>query len=143
MFLKKREPEMPSIWPFDDWFDELFFSKVPFFRGRFVPAMDVYEEKDGLTIRAELPGMTEKDLQIEIDGDSLFIHGEKHVMREETEGHRVHRLESRSGEFARRVQLPSSVDPDRAKAEFKNGVLTIRFPYRQEAKKRQIKIETK
>ena len=96
--------------------------------------------KDSVTIKAELPGVEAKDLDISVSGDVLTIKGEKRQEREEKDEHR-HLVERSYGAFSRMVRLPAPVASDKAKASFKSGVLTITLPKTEEAKRKAIPIK--
>ncbi len=104
------------------------------------PRLDVAETKDSVTIKAELPGVEAKDLDISASGDVLTIKGEKRQEREEKEEHR-YLVERSYGAFSRMVRLPAPVASDKAKASFKSGVLTITLPKTEEAKRKAIPIK--
>lgn len=95
----------------------------------FEPTVDVVENKKGLEVTAELPGLEEKDIEVELTSDHLILHGEKSEETEE-EGDNFYHRERRFGSFERRIALPWEVDPEKVKAEatFKKGVLTIQVP---------------
>lgn len=105
-----------------------------------IPALDLYEEKDNVVVKAELPGMEEKEVEISFEQDTLTIRGEKKQEEEVKEDNYYH-LERSYGKFQRSIVIPSHVDATVAKATFKNGVLEIRLPKKEEVKPRQIKIE--
>ncbi|MBI3269282.1 MAG: Hsp20/alpha crystallin family protein [Planctomycetes bacterium] len=109
-------------------------------QANWIPALDVFEGKDALHVQIELPGMDQKDLALTFHDGVLTIRGEK-KQEWQTEGHEVHRVERRYGSFARSLSLPATVDPAQAAASFKNGVLTILLPKREEAKPREIQIK--
>jgi HSP20 family protein len=111
------------------------------FEGTF-PAADVVEGEREYRITAELPGMSEKDLEISLGGDVLTVKGEKKEEREEQGGNR-YVAERRFGSFQRSFRLPEDADPDRIEAGFKNGVLTVTLPKRPEAQAQRRKIEVK
>ncbi len=92
--------------------------------GGWLPAVDVSESEKDLTIRAEIPGVDPKDLDVAVSGDSLLISGEKR-QEEEQKGRGFYRSERHYGSFRRQVPLPRGVDPDSISAEYKNGVLTV------------------
>lgn len=104
------------------------------------PATDVSETPEYLTLRLEVPGLSRDDVMLSIERNTLTVHGEK---RQETttENENFYRSERSYGSFERSFALPSHVDPDGVKASMENGVLTIRFPRREEAKARPIEIE--
>jgi HSP20 family protein len=101
-----------------------------------MPATDVYEKDGQLHIRAELPGMTEKDIQVTISGDVVTISGEKKEEREVKEDE-YYRSERRYGRFVRKVTIPTGADFEHGTAQFRNGVLEIDIPIKPvEASKR-------
>jgi HSP20 family protein len=104
------------------------------------PALDVYEEKDQIVVKAELPGMTKDDIQISISDNVLTIKGEKKKEEEDT-GKDYYRSERVYGAFFRAIPLPAEINPDKVQATFKNGVLEIRLPKSEEAKKKEIKVK--
>lgn len=107
-----------------------------------VPAVDVTEDEKAYKISAELPGMSEKDIEVAISGDMLTLKGEKRQEREEKEKNRY--LSERSyGAFQRAFTLPDGVERDKISAEFSKGVLTLTLPKTPEAQKQQKKIEVK
>jgi HSP20 family protein len=110
------------------------------FEHAFVPYTDIYEEKDGLVMKTELPGVTRKDLDISLSGDRLTIKAEK---KEETrEDATRHTHERYYGQYFRSVTLPYPVKEDEISATFENGVLEVRLPKAEEAKARKIEIKT-
>ena len=109
--------------------------------GSWVPPVDIYENGDReLVLKAELPDMTREDIDITVDDGTLTIKGEKKFSRDVKE-EQVHRIERRYGTFSRSFSLPQTVDAARVGAEYKNGVLTVRLPLREEARPRQIKVD--
>ena len=107
-----------------------------------MPAVDVAESEKSYEIKAELPGMDEKDIEVKVTDGSLTIKGEKQEEREEKERD-YYLQERRYGSFERSFELPESVDPDRIEASFKKGVLTVTLPKKAEAQKPAKKIEVK
>ena len=105
-----------------------------------VPAVDLYEEKDELVAKVELPGMTKDEIEINISDNLLTIKGEK-KKEEETKEEDYYCCERSYGSFTRAVELPREVQVEKAKASFKNGVLEIRLPKTEEAKKKELKIK--
>jgi len=106
------------------------------------PAVDITEDDTAYKIAAELPGMTEKDIDISLNGDTLVLKGEKREEREEKEKHRY--LSERSyGSFQRNFALPVGINRDQIKAEFTKGVLTVTLPKTAEAQQQQKKIEVR
>lgn len=122
---------------------ERFFGELPSLDISVVgwaPRLDMTEAKDSVTIKAELPGLEAKDLDVSISGDTLTIKGEKRQEREERDEHH-HLVERSYGAFSRVVRLPAPVASDKIKASFKNGVLTITLPKTEEAKRKPIPIK--
>lgn len=103
---------------------------------------DIYETDNNLTITADLPGLEEKDIKVEINNNILTISGEKKIDHEE-KGKNFHRVERSSGFFCRSVQLTISIDENNIEAKFKNGVLTITLPKSLEARSKIKQIEVK
>jgi HSP20 family protein len=108
-----------------------------------IPATEVVEDEEAITLTAELPGMKREDVKIEVEDDVLRIHGEKREEREEVEeGDGTVRLsERRYGSFSRAFALSGSVDAEEISAAMKDGVLTIRLPKTELARGRTIEIE--
>jgi HSP20 family protein len=107
--------------------------------GMWTPQTDVTETKDSVSIKAELPGLEAKDVEVSVSGDMLIIKGEKKQEKEEKDEHR-HLVERTHGAFSRMVRLPAPVAPDKIKATFKNGVLTVTLPKTEEAKPKAIPV---
>ena len=105
-----------------------------------VPPVDIYQSGDHeLVLKAELPDMTREDIDITVENSVLTIKGQKRLgdVKEE----QFHHVERRYGTFSRSFSLPPTVDSGKVWAEYKNGVLTVRLPLREEAKPRSIKVE--
>ena len=106
-----------------------------------VPPVDIYQTGEHeLVLKAELPDMTREDIDINIENFVLTIKGEKKLATDVKE-EQFHHVERRYGSFTRSFSLPTTVDPSRVTAEYKNGVLTVRLPLREEAKPRSIKVD--
>lgn len=105
-----------------------------------VPAVDVFENaQHELVLKAELPGVKKEDIDLKVENNTLTIRGER--KREfETKEDGYHRVERTYGSFARSFTLPTTVNADGVKAEYKDGVLTVTLPPREEAKPRQVQI---
>lgn len=151
---KELETYRPMGWlsPFermDEMFDE--FVRKPFgrpFLSRFPrimeeiapsPSVDIFEEKDDIVLKTELPGMTKDDIEINLTGDMITLSGEK-KKEEKIEEKNYYRHECLYGSFKRSFTLPAEVQSDKAKASFKNGILEVRIPKTEEAKKKAVKI---
>jgi len=105
-----------------------------------LPSIDVSETKNELVIKAELPGLDPKDIDISMNNGYLTIKGEKKHEKEEKDEN-YHLIERSYGSFTRSVRLPREVQNDKITASFKNGVLRITLPKSEEAKKKEIKIK--
>ena len=106
---------------------------------RWIPAMDLVETEDSLVLRADLPGMTQEDVEIEVKDRTLTISGERRSESEEKkEG--FHRVERAFGRFSRALALPDGVDAERIAASFDNGVLEVKIPKPEESKPHRIEI---
>jgi HSP20 family protein len=109
--------------------------------GTWIPPVDIFQNGDHeIVLKAELPGMKREDLEITIDNNTLTIKGEK-KLTDEVKDDQFHRVERRYGVFSRSFSLPPTVDPTKVSAEYKNGVLTLKLPLREEAKPHQIHVD--
>lgn len=109
--------------------------------GRWMPPVSVSETSDELLLTAELPGMTEDDISIDLENNVLTVSGQKNEVREEgDEERRYHVYERHFGSFNRSFTLPRTVDPNTITATFDNGVLSVKLPKMAEAKGRKIEI---
>lgn len=106
------------------------------------PRIDLAESENEITVKAELPGVAPEDVSVEIVGNSLTIHGEKKEQKQEKQAN-YHYVERQYGAFRRTIQLPSTVDQDKAKATFKDGVLSLTLPKHPEAKPKRISVQAK
>ncbi len=118
------------------------FRRIEKVTGLVMPDVDVTETEGELRVTAELPGMEEKDVEIELSGSQLTVRGEKKEEREETKKD-YHVSERRYGSFRRTLQVPDTVDAENINAEMKNGVLTVVLPKTEEAKSKARKISVK
>lgn len=103
------------------------------------PAVDIYETENELVLKADLPDINEKDLDVCVENNTLTIHGERKFEQKVKEGGYL-RTERSYGSFSRSFSLPSMVNAEAIKAEYKNGVLTVELPKRAESKPKQVKI---
>ena len=106
---------------------------------RWAPAMDVVEAEDHLVLEADLPGLSEDDVNIEVRDNVLTISGERRTEREDSR-RGYHRVERAFGSFARSLTLPDGIDPDRIEASFDRGVLSVKIPKPKERKPHRIEI---
>ena len=127
---------------FDRQIDRMFDEALRAFgtsEGAWVPACNAWEDTNGFYVQMALPGWEPKDVALEVNNQMLSVKGEK---TDETSAARKHLLhEIADGRFVRIFKLPTTVDHDKASANYKNGLLTISFPKREEAKPRRIVIE--
>jgi HSP20 family protein len=109
-------------------------------RGTWTPSVDIYELDGALVLKAELPDMRREDIDVNVENNTLTIRGERKLdneIRQES----FHRIERAYGSFLRQFSLPATVDTAKIAAEYKNGVLTVKLPVRDEAKPRTINVE--
>jgi HSP20 family protein len=130
--------EMDRLW--NRFLGETSFAKT--FDEMWSPSVDISETKDNFVVKAELPGLEAKDVNVSISGDILTIKGEKKAEEEEKDEH-YHRVERYSGSFQRVFQLPSGVKADKIEATFDKGVLKVTLPKVEEAKKKEIEVKVK
>jgi HSP20 family protein len=151
--LVKHEPSR-AISPFETmekWFEEAFRRPFPLMGPswwpRFketiteevMPSIDIFEEGDNVVVKAEVPGIKKEDLDISVTDNTVSISGEK-KKEEKVERKNYYREERSYGSFTRSFRLPTEVQTDKAKASFKEGILEIRIPKTEEAKKREKKV---
>jgi len=127
--------QMENLW-------ESFFGPESrdFYNEGFTTCLDVAENKDEVLVKIDVPGIDEKDFSVYLSGDNLIIKGERKEDKEEKEKH-YHRIERRHGNFQRVIALPVSVNAEKINAEYKNGVLEIHLPKKEEAKPKEIQIK--
>jgi HSP20 family protein len=129
---------------FDRFFDEPWsaFDRAFSSFGAWAPSLDVIDGEKEVTVKAELPGVDPKEVEISVLGQTLTLSGEKKSEREE-KGKGFYRSECEYGSFRRQVQLPEGVDPDKVKAEYANGVLTVKLEKSRTATPKRIPVSTK
>jgi HSP20 family protein len=103
------------------------------------PAVDVFETENELVVKADLPDMTEKDIDVRVENNTLTVRGERKFEQQTSEDNYL-RIERAYGSFTRSFSLPNTVNPEAIRAEYRNGVLTVRMPKREESKPKQIMI---
>jgi HSP20 family protein len=128
-------PGFGRLTTLQDELDRLFDAPL---RG-WTPALEVHEDKEGYTVRTELPGMKREEIEVSIQDGTLVISGER---KAETvkEGTEVHRQERNFGKFTRVLTLPAAVAAEKVKASYKDGILTVVVPKAEEAKPKQITV---
>jgi HSP20 family protein len=109
-------------------------------RGAWVPAVDIFEQGDTLVLKAELPDMRREDISLTVENSTLTLSGER-KLEKDVKQENFHRVERAYGSFSRSFSLPPTVDTGKIAAEYKDGVLTVRLPVREEAKPRTIKVD--
>lgn len=135
-----RRSEFPTATRlFEEFFNDFPFPSVFEDRDRWVPSVDILEKDGNLILRAELPGMTEKDIDLKLEGDTLTLKGERKLENEDKKAN-YHRIESYHGSFTRSFRLPETVDSEKISAEYKNGVLTVTIPQKPEVRPREIPV---
>jgi|SRR5215467_3029390 len=105
----------------------------------FAPAVDVYEDEHKVTLKIEVPGIEEKDIDVHVENNILTVHGERKIEKEEKEEN-YRRVEREYGSFTRNFTLPQSVDTENVSANYDKGVLKISLPKKAQAKPKQIKV---
>jgi HSP20 family protein len=105
----------------------------------FAPPVDVYEDEHNVTLKVEVPGIDEKDIDVRIENNVLTVHGERKFEKEEKEDH-FRRVERQYGSFTRTFTLPTTVDSEKVSASYDKGILKISLPKKAEAKPKQIKV---
>jgi HSP20 family protein len=105
----------------------------------FAPPVDIYEDEHNVTLKLEIPGIEEKDIDVRIENNTLTVHGERTIEKEEKEEN-FRRVERQYGSFTRSFTLPSSVDTGQVSANYDKGVLKINLAKKAEAQPKQIKI---
>jgi HSP20 family protein len=110
-------------------------------RGAWSPSVDIYENKDQIVLEAELPGMKQEDFDLTVENNVITLRGERRFEKtEETDNY--HRVERSYGSFTRSFTLPQTVSAEGATAEYRNGVLRVTLPKREETKSRRIEVST-
>lgn len=105
----------------------------------FAPPVDVYEDEHNITLKIEVPGIDEKDIDVRVENNTLTVHGERRFEKEEKEEN-YRRVERQYGSFTRTFTLPSTVDPEKIEANYDKGVLKVQLAKKAEAKPKQIKV---
>ncbi len=105
----------------------------------FAPPVDVYEDEHNVTLKIEVPGIDEKDIDVRIENNTLTVHGERKFEKDEKEEN-YRRVERQYGSFTRTFMLPSTVNHDNVQADYDHGVLKIKLAKKAEAKPKQIKV---
>ena len=134
--LNELQNEMNDV--FSTWFGN---SDYPAVRDDIMaPTVDMWEDDNMVHVEADLPGMDQKDINVDLKGNTLHISANKEEKKEEKKKN-YYRTERYQGGFYRSLELPSAVDNEKIKAAYKNGVLSITVPKREEAKERSIRVD--
>lgn len=147
----RRPSRLPSLWrrdPFTALREEMNDLRARFlgdeeegwFTGAMVPSLDMSETDTAIEVRMDLPGITAKDIDIQVSGNVLTVSGQRQEEKEE-KGKTFHRVERRYGSFSRSVSLPSAVVESEVAAEYHDGVLTIKLPKTEDSKAHKIKVK--
>ena len=104
------------------------------------PPVDIYENENDIVLKAELPGVEPKDVEVKVEDNTHYLKGER-KFEKETKEENYHRVERSYGSFARSFSLPNSINAEKVKADYRDGLLTLTLPKREEAKPRTIKID--
>lgn len=110
--------------------------------GLWAPPVDIYETEDKIVLKAELPEVDKKDVDIKVDDNTLTIQGERKFDKE-TKKENYHRIERAYGKFSRSFSLPNTIDKEKIKATYKDGILELIMPKKEETKPKQISVELK
>ena len=106
----------------------------------FAPAVDVYEDEHKVTLKIEVPGIDEKEIDVRVENNTLTVHGERKIEKEEKKEENYRRVERQYGSFTRTFTLPTTVDSEKVSATYDKGVLKVNLPNKAEAKPKQIKV---
>lgn len=145
MSIIKYDPfrELRSL---QDEMNRLFMTNLPrsvvqedLASGGWSPSVDIYESENEIILEAELPGMSRDDFEVSIENNVITLKGKREFQKKE-EGDNYHRVERSYGSFTRSFSLPRSVSAENTTADFKNGVLRVSLPKREEAKSRRIEV---
>ncbi len=137
---RDRTPSRRDI--FADFFDSFFTTDLSPANEKLSPAVDIEEDKDKYIVKADIPGMKQEDIKVEIDDGVLKISGErKYEKKEEDKDKKYHYYERSYGAFERRFVLPSDTDVDKIDAKYENGVLEIQIPKTESKKPKEIKVK--
>ncbi len=112
-------------------------------RGDWMPAVDIFQtDQHEVVLKAEVPGLKREDIDLKVENNTLTIKGERRQEKSVAKEH-YHRVERCYGAFSRSFSLPNAIDSEKVRAEYRDGVLTVTLPLREEAKPRQIKVDVK
>jgi HSP20 family protein len=106
------------------------------------PAVDIYETENELVLKADVPDIDQKDIEVRVENQTLTVSGERKFEQDQN-AKGYHRIERNYGRFVRSFAVPHTVDTEKVQAEYKNGVLSITLPKKEAAKPRQVKVEVR
>lgn len=110
-------------------------------QGSWIPAVDIFRAASGdIVLKAELPGLSREDIDLRVENNTLTLRGER-KFTDEVKQEQYHRIERAYGTFSRSFSLPDTIDTSKVHADFKDGVLTVTMPIREEQKPKQIQVE--
>lgn len=145
----KRDPVFADLRNIQDEFSRIFTGGLPrifggeeVFTGKWSPNVDISENESSIVLEADLPGLKSEDFSLSIENYRLTLTGERKFEKED-KGENFHRVERSYGSFTRTFTLPNTVNVDAVKAEFKDGVLRVTLPKREEVKARNINVTVK
>ena len=146
---EKKDP-FKDILPLQDRLNQLFSSSMPgaheqgqVVEGKtWLPSVDIYETKGAYVLAAEISGMSKKDVNIEIRGQTLVLKGDRKLSRG-VKRENYHRIERPCGKFFREFELPGLVQAEKVQAKFEKGILEVRLPKKKKGKREQIEIKIK
>jgi HSP20 family protein len=124
---------------FDQNLPKAKFEDEGLFGGAWAPAVDIYETDQAIVLKADLPDINAKDVDIRVEDNMLYLKGER-KMEQETKEENYHRVERSYGSFSRSFVLPRTVSSEKISADYQNGVLKITMPKREESKPKQIRV---
>jgi HSP20 family protein len=139
MNLIRNTYTIPDLLAVDSWFDDLLDTRI--FNSSALPSVDVRETEDGYLMEVDLPGLTEKNVEVKLDNNLLTISSKKEDKKEEKRNGYILR-ERKASSFRRSFVLPDEVDREKISAEFKNGVLTLSFLKVPAAKPKLIEVKS-
>ncbi|MDH4212243.1 MAG: Hsp20/alpha crystallin family protein [candidate division WOR-3 bacterium] len=144
-FISRWEPfrDMLSLRAdMDRLFSSLFGGAYEEREGLWAPIVDIEEDNDSIMVKAEIPGMSKEDIRVSVQSNILTITGER-KRESETKNKTFHRIERTYGKFSRMITLPTDVDSDKVKANYKDGILSITLPKPEAVKPKHIDVEIK
>src|SRR5215469_13204213 len=131
---------LSSVRMFEDAFSRLL--NEPRTGRPWSPAVDIFETEDALVLKADVPDLELKDIDVRVENQTLTLAGERKFESEHS-ANGYHRIERSYGQFQRSFSVPQTVDTEKVSAEYKNGVLTVKLPKKEAAKPRQVQVEVK